>query len=235
VRFDCSEFAQEHSTGRLIGRPIGYEGAAKGGQLTRLVINNPERVILFDEIERAHKEVLDLLLQMFGEGRLTEQGSRETADFTQSIIILISTSISDAEIRALGKLQEEMIDNDELANAVKSHLAQTGYFRPDLLGLLDKIYIFKQPTGISMAEIVIMKMASVAKSYGLELVYIDPKVVFYAMNRGNKLSKVGIRELDRAIDDMLGDHFIAAKEAGGKRVRLDIEEDGVMAISSADD
>jgi len=117
---------------------------------------------------------------------------------------------------------------------VKSQPRADGYFRPEIVGRIDKIYIYKTLSGIIMAEIVIMKMAGVAKSYGLDLVYIDPKVVFNAMNRGNKLSKFGIRELDRAIDDMLGDHFIAAKEAGGKKVRLDIEEDGVMAISPAD-
>ena len=230
LQFDCSEFSGPEAKTRLIGSPLGYVGSEKGGQLTRAVINNPKRVILFDEIEKSYKEVLDLFLQMMGDGRLTEQGSGETADFTQAVIILTSN----AEYKAIGQLQEDMSDYHEMLNAVKSHLASTGHFRPEIVGRIDKIYVFKQLSGIIVAEIVIMKMANAAKSYGLELTYIDPRLVFEAMKRGDKLSKFGIRELEKEIDNMLGDHFIAAREEGGKRVRLDIEEDGVWTISPAE-
>jgi len=230
LQFDCSEFAGPEAKTRLIGTPLGYVGAEKGGQLTRAVINNPRRVILFDEIEKAYKEVLDLFLQMMGDGRLTEQGSGETADFTQAIIIMTSN----AEYKAIGQLQQDMTDYHEMVNAVKSHLASTGYFRPEIVGRIDKVYVFKQLSGMIVAQIVIMKMANAAKSYGLELAYVDPKLVFEAMKRGDKMSKFGIRELEKEIDNMLGDHFIAAKQEGGKRVRLDIEEDGVWTISPAD-
>lgn len=230
LQFDCSEFGGPEAKTRLIGSPLGYIGAEKGGQLTRAVINNPKRVILFDEIEKAYKEVLDLFLQMMGDGRLTEQGSGETADFTQAIIIMTSN----AEYKAICALQDEMTDYREMENAVKSHLASTGYFRPEIIGRIDKVYVFKQLAGIIVAEIVIMKMANAAKSYGLELVYVDPHLVFEAMKRGDKMSKFGIRALEKEIDSMLGEHFIAAREEGGKRVRLDIEEDGVWTISPAD-
>ena len=230
LRFDCSEFTGPEAKTRLIGSPLGYVGSQQGGQLTRAVINNPKRLVLFDEIEKAYKEVMDLFLQMMGDGRLTEQGSGETADFTQSIIILTSN----AEAEAIGKLQEEMSDYHEMTNAVKSHLVSTGKFRPEIMGRIDKVYVFKPLKGMVIAEIVALKMAAAAKEYGLELAYVDPRLIFDAMTRGNKLSKFGIRELDREIGNMLGDHFIAAKEAGGKRVRVDIEEDGVMAISPAD-
>lgn len=230
LRFDCSEFTGPEAKTRLIGSPLGYVGSQQGGQLTRAVINNPKRLILFDEIEKAYKEVMDLFLQMMGDGRLTEQGSGEVADFTQSIIILTSN----AEADAIGKLQEEMSDYHEMTNAVKSHLVSTGKFRPEIAGRIDKIYVFKPLKGMVIAEIVALKMAAAAKEYGLELAYVDPRLIFEAMNRGNKLSKFGVRELDREIGNMLGDHFIAAKEEGGKRVRLDIEADGVMAISPAE-
>jgi ATP-dependent Clp protease ATP-binding subunit ClpA len=119
-------------------------------------------------------------------------------------------------------------------NAVKSQLVATGKFRPEIAGRIDKIYVFKKLAGIVIAEIVAQKMGNVAKEYGLELTYVDARLIFKAMQAGNKLAKFGIRELDREINNMLGDHLIAAKEQGVKRVRLDIEEDGVLAISPAD-
>jgi ATP-dependent Clp protease ATP-binding subunit ClpC len=230
IRFDCSELAGPEAKTRLVGISTGYVGSAQGGQLTRPVLNNPKRLILFDEIEKAYTEVLDLFLQMMGDGRLTEQGSGEVADFTQSIIILTSN----LEAEAIGKLQEEMTDPHEMVNAVKSQLVATGKFRPEIAGRIDKIYVFKKLAGIVIAEIVAQKMGNVAREYGLELTYVDARLIFKAMQAGNKLAKFGIRELDREINNMLGDHLIAAKEQGVKRVRLDIEEDGVLAISPAD-
>src|SRR5260370_1181659 len=108
-----------------------------------------------------------------------------------------------------------MDDYQEMTNAVKSHLAATGKIRPEIITRIDKVYVFKPLKGIVIAEIVALKMSAAAKEYGLELAYVDPRLIFEAMNRGNKLSKFGIRELDREINNMLGDHFIAAKEAGG--------------------
>jgi ATP-dependent Clp protease ATP-binding subunit ClpC len=230
LRFDCSEFTGPEAKTRLIGTPLGYVGSGQGGQLTRPVINNPKRLVLFDEIEKAYAQVMDLFLQLMGDGRLTEQGSGEVADFTQSIVILTSN----AEAEAIGKLQEEMDDYHEMVNAVKSHLAATGKFRPEIVGRIDRVYVFKPLAGMVMAEIVALKMTLLAKEYGLEITYVDPRVIMDAMQRGNKLKKFGVRELDREIGNMLGEHLLAAKQAGGKKVRLDIEEDGVMAISPAE-
>jgi ATP-dependent Clp protease ATP-binding subunit ClpC len=230
LRFDCSEFTGPEAKTRLIGTPLGYVGSGQGGQLTRPVINNPKRLILFDEIEKAYAQVMDLFLQLMGDGRLTEQGSGEVADFTQSIVILTSN----AEAEAIGKLQEEMEDYHEMVNAVKSHLAATGKFRPEIVGRIDRVYVFKPLAGMVMAEIVALKMTGLAKEYGLEITYVDPRIILDAMQRGNKLKKFGVRELDREIGNMLGEALLAAKQAGGKRVKLDIKEDGVMAISPAD-
>src|SRR5215467_2444662 len=218
LRFDCSEFTGGEAKTRLIGTPLGYVGSGQGGQLTRPVINNPKRLVLFDEIEKAYTQVMDLFLQLMGDGRLTEQGSGEVADFTQSIVILTSN----AEAEAIGKLQEEMDDYHEMVNAVKSHLAATGKFRPEIIGRIDRVYVFKPLAGMVMAEIVGLKMTNLAKEYGLEITYVDPKLILTAMQRGNKLKKFGVRELDREIGNMLGEHLLAAKQAGGKKVRLDI-------------
>jgi ATP-dependent Clp protease ATP-binding subunit ClpC len=230
LRYDCSELKSPESIVRLVGAPVSYVGAEKGGELTRAVINNPKRLILFDEIEKAYTEVLDLFLQMMGDGRLTEQGSGKTADFTQSIIVLTSNLAADA----ITKLQEEMTDPHELVNAVKGELVASGKFRPEIAGRIDKVFVFKPLQGIVVAEIIVQKMYNAAKSYGLELVFIDAHLIMRAMEAGNKLKEFGIRELENAIGDMLGESLIAAKEEGAKRVRLEVEEDGEMAISIVD-
>src|SRR5207248_2621730 len=135
---------------------------------------------------------------------------------------------------AITKLREEITDPHELVNAIKTELVATGKFRPEIAGRIDKVYAFKKLEGIVIAEIVAQKMGNQAKDYGLELTWVDPRLILQAMEASNKLSKFGVRELTRAVEEMLADHFIAAKKAGGKRVRLDIEDDGVMAISPAD-
>jgi ATP-dependent Clp protease ATP-binding subunit ClpB len=135
LRFDCSELNGAHSKDRLIGTPAGYVASEQGGQLTRPVLSNPRRLILFDEIEKAYPPVFDLFLQMMGEARLTEQGSGKTADFSQSVIIL--TSNADAE--QIGKIQREVNDYHEMVNAVKSHLADAKIFRPEIIGRIDRV------------------------------------------------------------------------------------------------
>src|SRR5262249_4023368 len=113
-------------------------------------------------------------------------------------------------------------------------LAATGKFRPEIIGRIDRVYVFKPLAGMVMAEIVGLKMTNLAKEYGLEITYVDPKLILTAMQRGNKLKKFGVRELDREIGNMLGEHLLAANQAGGKKVRLDIDPDGVMSISPAE-
>jgi ATP-dependent Clp protease ATP-binding subunit ClpA len=226
VRIDCSELTGPESKHYLVGVPTGYQGASQGGKLTRPVINNPKRIVLFDEVEKAYREVMDLFLQMMGDGRLTEQGSGETADFTQSIIVLTSN----AEERTISQLRRDMTDEQELVNAAKSHLVSSGIFRPEIAGRIDKIYIFKPLEGIVVCEIIGLKMQNLAKEYGLSLEYVDPRLILDAMERGNKLSKFGVRALDGEINGMLGEHLVTAKDQGAKRVRLEFAPDGVMEI-----
>lgn len=226
VRIDCSELTGPESKHYLVGVPTGYQGAQQGGKLTRPLINNPKRVVLFDEVEKAYKEVMDLFLQMMGDGRLTEQGSGETADFTQSIIILTSN----AEERVISQLQKDMTDPQELVNAAKSHLVSSGIFRPEIAGRIDKIYIFKPLQGLVICDIIALKMQALAKEYGLTLEYVDPHLIFDALQRGNKLSKFGVRALDAEINSMLAPMLVQAKDAGGRRIRLQIAEDGVLDL-----
>jgi ATP-dependent Clp protease ATP-binding subunit ClpA len=225
--FDCSEFTGPESKNYLIGVPTGYHGSGQGGKLTRPMLNNPKRVVLFDEIEKAYPAVMDLFLQMMGDGRLTEQGSGETADFTQSVIILTSN----AEAQVISQLQKEMTDQSEMLNAVKSHLVSTGKFRMEIMGRIDKIYVFRSLDNEVLADIIGLKMQVLAKEYGLVLEEVDPRLILVALERGNKLSKFGVRALDQQINNMLGDHFVMAKDAGAKRCSLEIDDAGDMVIA----
>ncbi len=139
LRCDCSELRTPESTARLIGVPRGYVGAERGGELTRAVRRNPCSLIVFDDIEMAHPGVLDLFQKMMCDGRLTEQGTGDVADFSYSIGILTSNLEADALI----KLQEETADPLELASAVKARLVSTGKFRPEIAGHIGKVCVFK--------------------------------------------------------------------------------------------
>jgi ATP-dependent Clp protease ATP-binding subunit ClpC len=226
LRIDCSELAGPEAKHHLIGVPTGYQGASQGGKLTRPMINNPRRVVLFDEVEKAYRDFMDLFLQMMGDGRLTEQGSGEVADFTQAIIILTSN----AEAAAIARLQTEMSDPAELANAAKSHLVACGIFRAEMAGRLDRIHVFKPLEGIVVCEIIGLKMVGLAREYGLTLEYVDPQIILEAMQRGAKLAKFGVRALDHEINEMLALGFVMAKKKGGSRVRLSLDADGGLEV-----
>lgn len=128
VRIDMSEYMESHSVARLIGAPPGYVGYDEGGQLTEAVRRNPYSIVLFDEIEKAHKDVLNILLQILDDGRITD-GHGRTVDFKNTIIIM--TSNVGSEYVLDGKVDEDVI-NQELKN----------YFRPEFLNRIDEIIIF---------------------------------------------------------------------------------------------
>ena len=226
IRFDCSELSGEHSKDRLVGMPNGYVGSENGGQLTRPVMSNPRRVILFDEIEKANKGVFDLLLQLLGEGRLTEQGSGKTVDFTQCVFVLTSN----AQFEKLATIKRETKNYHEMLNAMKSHLADSEVFRPELLGRIDRLYIFDQLQREVIAEIALMKIAKIAKSFSLEIEFIAPQLLVKALEANHKISRFGVRELERIIFDLFAPGFAAAKQEKLKTVKLDLNPNGSMVV-----
>ena len=230
LRFDCAEFSGPESKTRLIGTPQGYVDADKGGQLTRPVMNNRKRLVLFDEVEKAWSGIFDLFLSMMGDGRLTEQGSGKEANFTQSIIVLTSN----AEADAITKIDQQIEDPQEKVNAIKQHLRDSKVFRAEILGRFDRIYVFKPLSGIVNAKIAVMKMRSLATEYGLELAFVSPQLVVEAMQKGNKLKDFGVRELDRVIGEMLGDAMYEARRNNIKKIKLRLDPDGVLQIDPAD-
>lgn len=230
LRFDCSEFSGAEGKSRLIGVPTGYVGADQGGQLTRPVLNNPRRLVLFDEIEKAYSGIFDLFLSMFGEGRLTEQGSGRVADFTQSIVVLTSN----AEHEAINRLREQIADPLEQVDAIKKHLRDAKVFRSEILGRVDRIYVFQPLSEEVLAEIAALKTIALARQFELELEYVDPSLLYDVLLASFKVADFGARELERIVDSLFAESMIAARQAGSKRIRIISSACGLPHVVSAE-
>ena len=144
VRIDMSEFMEQHSVARLIGAPPGYVGYEEGGRLTEAVRRRPYSVILFDEVEKAHRDVFNVLLQVLDDGRLTD-GHGRTVDFKNTVIVMTSNIASEQIQKLTGQRAEEW----ELEAAVKERLKD--YFRPELLNRIDEVIVF-HPLGRQQIE-----------------------------------------------------------------------------------
>jgi ATP-dependent Clp protease ATP-binding subunit ClpB len=156
VRIDMSEFMEQHSVARLIGAPPGYVGYEEGGRLTEAVRRRPYSVILFDEIEKAHRDVFNVLLQVLDDGRLTD-GQGRTVDFKNSVIVMTS-NIGSAQIQELkGKGAEEW----EIEAAVKEMLKT--FFRPEFLNRIDEIIVFHPLSKEQLTKIVDVQLNHLRK------------------------------------------------------------------------
>ena len=154
IRIDMSEYMEQHAVSRLIGSPPGYVGYDQGGQLTEAVRRRPYSVILFDEIEKAHPDVFNVLLQVLDDGRLTD-GQGRTVDFTNTIIIMTSNigsqEIMDFKGEDFAKLENNMLD------VLRRH------FRPEFLNRIDDIVIFDRISKEAMRAIVDVQLVQIAR------------------------------------------------------------------------
>ena len=176
VRIDMSEYMEPHSVSRLIGAPPGYVGFQDGGQLTESVRRRPFKVVLFDEIEKAHPDVFNILLQLLEDGRLTD-GQGRTVDFRNTIIIMTSNlGTSHFEPETLGFLRQatEKNDVDKLRTSIEDALKKS--FKPELLNRLDEVVIFNQIEKNQMIEIVdimLLKVQERMKDNGISLEFTN--------------------------------------------------------------
>ncbi len=190
VRIDMSEYMEKHSVSRLIGAPPGYVGYDEGGALTEAVRRRPYAVILFDEVEKAHADVLSVLLQLLDDGRLTD-GQGRTVDFRNALVILTSNLGSDA-------IRELADDRDAMVKAVNAALRS--HFRPELLNRIDETVIF---LGLDLAELTrivrvqLLRVAKLLEARGHGLVATDRAVE--ALARDGHDPAFGARPLKRAI------------------------------------
>lgn len=197
IRIDMSEYMERHTVARLIGAPPGYVGYEEGGQLTERVRRRPYSVLLLDEIEKAHPDVHNILLQVFDDGRLTD-GKGRVVDFTNTIIIATSNVGSDIIRQNLDQEGKDKKSYDQLKEELMDILRN--YFRPEFLNRLDEIIVFEALNKEQLREIVqlhLERVRRIAHGQGIELIF-DNSIVDYLTDIGY-MPEYGARELRRQI------------------------------------
>jgi ATP-dependent Clp protease ATP-binding subunit ClpC len=197
IRIDMSEYMERHSVSRLIGAPPGYVGYEEGGQLTERVRRRPYSVLLLDEIEKAHPDVHNILLQVFDDGRLTD-GKGRVVDFTNTIIIATSNIGAHVIYENLALKKDQQKTYDQLKVLLLETLRN--HFRPEFLNRLDEIIIFKSLDKVQIKKIVELQLERVkqtARGQGIELTF-DKSVMDYLAEAGY-MPEYGARELRRQI------------------------------------
>jgi ATP-dependent Clp protease ATP-binding subunit ClpB len=221
VRIDMSEYSEKHSVSRLVGAPPGYVGYDEGGQLTEAVRRRPYSIVLFDEIEKAHPEVFDILLQVLDDGRLTD-GQGRTVDFKNVILIMTSNLGSQFLI-------DPELDANQKREAVL--LAVRSSFKPEFLNRLDDVVIFDALTKEELGFIVdlnIDKLTQRLEERRLTL-GVSPAARLWLAEHGYD-PVYGARPLRRLmqkqIDDQLANLLLAGEVSDGSFVKAEVREDG---------
>jgi ATP-dependent Clp protease ATP-binding subunit ClpB len=219
VRIDMSEYSEKHSVSRLVGAPPGYVGYDEGGQLTEAVRRRPYSVVLLDEVEKAHGDVFDILLQVLDDGRLTD-GQGRTVDFRNVILVLTSNLGSQILISDLSGESKK----DAVLDVVRQH------FKPEFLNRLDDIVVFDPLTTEELAGIVDVQLAALQRRLAgrrLSLEVSDGAREWLAINGFDPL--YGARPLRRLVQTAIGDPLARALIAGdiadGSAVRVDVADD----------
>ncbi|WP_305098164.1 ATP-dependent chaperone ClpB [Croceibacterium aestuarii] len=226
VRIDMSEFMEKHAVARLIGAPPGYVGYEEGGVLTEAVRRRPYQVVLFDEVEKAHPDVFNVLLQVLDDGRLTD-GQGRVVDFSNTLIILTSN---------LGSQYLSNITDDQSVEDVEPQVMEVvrGHFRPEFLNRLDEIILFHRLSMDDMGPIVDLQVARVQK------LLKDRKIELDLTEGARKwLARVGYdpvygarplkRAVQRYLQDPLAEKLLAGEVPDGSTVKID-EGDGELKM-----
>ena len=222
IRVDMSEYMESHSTSKLIGSPPGYVGYDDAGQLTEKVKRNPYSIVLLDEIEKAHPDVFNILLQILDDGRLTDsQGN--TVNFENTIIIMTSNAGSNLNTNSIG-FGGGMVNNNNIMNALKET------FRPEFLNRVDEIVIFNQLSENELMQIVELMLNDTRKALSDKNITmnITDNAKKFLLRKGTDI-KYGARPLRRAIqrylEDELSDMILKSELQNGMTVNVDYSED----------
>jgi len=235
IRIDMSEYMERHSAARLIGSPPGYVGYEEGGQLTEIVRHRPYSLILFDEIEKAHPEIFNILLQILDNGRLTD-GKGKTVNFKNAIVIMTSNVGSELtkEMAKLGFSASSEDPTKEKEDGYKARLdkALKNHFRPEFLNRIDEVIVFHALTKKDIGEIVDIQLnglKGMLKAKGISAV-VDQSLRKYIIDNGFD-PEYGARPIKRLIQkmvlDKLADDIIRGNIKDGTRVRLSFEKSDV--------
>lgn len=224
IRIDMSEYMEKHTVARLIGAPPGYVGYDEGGQLTEAVRRHPYSVILLDEIEKAHADVFNVLLQVLDDGRLTD-GKGRNVDFKNTLIIMTSNLGSSEIMKAQGSMDREKLQQ-MLMN----------FFRPEFLNRVDDIVVFKPLQAEQIKEIVKLVLKELGerlnKQLELTLTYTDEAVAYLA--KAGFDPAFGARPLKRLIvhtvENILGKKIVAGEIKNGERVEVVLADDAIDVV-----
>lgn len=223
IRLDMSEYMEKHSVSRMIGSPPGYVGHEEGGQLTDAVRRNPYSVILFDEIEKAHKDVFNILLQILDDGRLTDSQGR-VVDFCNTIIIMTSNAGYglEKESKPLGFGADS--GNPKISDD-KAHKALEKTFRPEFLNRLDKVVVFNSLSKENcegIANLMLNKLSDMCEETGVHITF-DRSIVNSIVENGFD-DKYGARNLKRYIQNLveskIADSLVSGEMELNKKYRL---------------
>ncbi len=239
IRIDMSEYMERHAVSRLVGSPPGYVGHEEGGQLTEIVRHRPYSLILFDEIEKAHPEVFNILLQVLDNGRLTD-GKGKTVNFKNAIIILTS-NVGSQYFKEMSGLGFQMGESRELEDKEEAFGEQAmeslkETFKPEFLNRLDEVIIFKSLTPKDVEHIVDIQIGEVEKRLagrGISL-KIKPEVKRYIVENGfdpNYGARPIKRLIQKVIVDALADKMVRGLLKDGKEVHIFINKSNKVEVA----
>jgi ATP-dependent Clp protease ATP-binding subunit ClpC len=238
VRLDMSEYMERHTVSKLIGSPPGYVGYNEGGQLTEAVRRRPYTVVLFDEIEKAHPDVFNLMLQIFEDGRLTDSKGR-TIDFKNTLLIMTSNVGSKVIEKGGGGLGFELSEDqsnshyNRIKSLVNEELKQ--YFRPEFLNRLDEIIVFRQLTKDEVAQIADIMLKEVFERISMKGIQLEVTDRFKTrlIDEGYNPS-YGARPLRRAVmrllEDSLAEEVLSEKIKAGDTAVVDVGDDNKVKV-----
>nr|WP_203608806.1 ATP-dependent chaperone ClpB [Streptomyces anulatus] len=228
IRIDMSEYGEKHSVARLVGAPPGYVGYEEGGQLTEAVRRRPYSVVLLDEVEKAHPEVFDVLLQVLDDGRLTD-GQGRTVDFRNTILILTSNLGSQFLMDPLVKPE---VKKQQVLDVVRAS------FKPEFINRLDDLVVFSALSGDELAHIAGLQIDRLAKRLADRRLTLEvsPEALAWLAEEGNDPA-YGARPLRRLIQSAIGDRLakeiLSGEVRDGDTVRVERAEDGLIVGPAA--
>jgi ATP-dependent Clp protease ATP-binding subunit ClpC len=237
IRFDMSEFGERHTVSRLVGAPPGYVGYDEAGQLTERVRRNPYSIVLFDEIEKAHPDVFNLLLQVLDDGRLTD-GQGRTVDFRNAVIVMTSNLGSEYLASRSGAIgfttHGSEYGDDDLRDRVMGKLREA--MRPEFLNRIDEIVMFRKLDKEQLREIVRLMLATTAQRLaGREVSFEATEAAIDWLAEHGYEPEYGARPLrrliQREVDDRIADLFVTGQLADGGAVNADAV-DGALAVTT---